>query len=126
MGKLTVAKVRSAKPGRNAAGQPIKAALQDGDGLFLIVTPSGAKSWMLRVQVDGKRRDIGLGAVDTESAGMGAFAAGDDRLSELPLMLRKNLSLAEAREKAAALRKLAKAGSDPKVERDRLRVKVPT
>ena len=126
MGKLTVAKVRSAKPGRNAAGQPIKAALQDGDGLFLIVTPGGAKSWMLRVQVSGKRRDIGLGAVDTESAGMAAFAAGDDRLAEVPLMLRKNLSLAEAREKAAALRKLAKAGGDPKVERDRLRVKVPT
>lgn len=125
MGKLTVAKVRSAKPGRNAAGQPIKAALQDGDGLFLIVTPTGAKSWMLRVQVDGKRRDIGLGAVDIEGLGTSVFAEGDNRLSEAPLMLRKSLSLAEAREKAAALRKLAKAGSDPITERDRQRVKVP-
>ena len=103
MGKLTVSKVRSAKPAF-AGGKAVKRAYQDGDGLFLLVGPGGAKSWMLRVQVDGKRRDIGLGAVDTESAGMGAFASGDYRLSEVPLMLRKSLSLAEAREKAAALR----------------------
>jgi len=41
-------------------------------------------------------------------------------------MLRKSLSPAEAREKAAARRKLAKAGNDPKVQRDRQRVKVPS
>ena len=31
----------------------------DGNGLYLIVEPSGAKRWMLRTIVQGKRRDIG-------------------------------------------------------------------
>lgn len=126
MGKLSVAKIRAAKPGHGSSGKPVKRAYQDGDGLFLLVTPGGAKSWMLRVQVDGKRRDIGLGAVDVDRLGSDAFGKGDNRHSDVPLMLRRHLSLAEAREKAAALRKLAKSGSDPKVERDRLRVKVPS
>ncbi|MDE2623757.1 MAG: tyrosine-type recombinase/integrase [Betaproteobacteria bacterium] len=132
MGKLTAIKVRNAKPGTGANGQPVKATYQDGDGLFLLCAPTGAKSWILRVQAgrkpDGKpnRRDIGLGAVDVDGAGRNAFADGDNRLDETPLMLRKSLTLAEAREKAAALRKLAKAGLDPVVERDRLRVQVPT
>lgn len=126
MGKLTAAKVRNAKPGFGPSGKPVKRAYQDGDGLFLLVSPGGAKSWMLRVQADGKRRDIGLGAADIDNLGRTAFGKDDSRHSDLPLMLRKSLSLAEAREKGAALRKLAKAGKDPKVERDRQRVKVPT
>ncbi len=126
MGKLTTVKVRNAKPGFGLSGKPTKRAYQDGDGLFLLVAPSGAKSWILRIQVEGKRRDIGLGAVDVDGLGSGAFGKDDTRHSEIPLMMRKILSLAQAREKAAALRTLAKAGNDPKVERDRLRVKVPS
>lgn len=34
----------------------------DGDGLFLKVSRSGGASWLLRVQHEGKRRDIGLGS----------------------------------------------------------------
>lgn len=60
----------------------------DGKGLYLLVKPSGARSWVLRVQYKGKRRDYGLGSVDV-------------------------LSLQEAREKAAEGRKLAKAGVPP-------------
>lgn len=33
----------------------------DGDGLYLKVSPSGEKSWVLRLQVNGTRHDIGLG-----------------------------------------------------------------
>lgn len=126
MGKLTVAKVRNAKPGFGSSGKPVKRAYQDGDGLFLLVSPGGAKSWMLRVQVDGKRRDIGLGALDIDGLGSAAFGKDDARHEDIPLMQRKSLSLADAREKAAALRKLAKAGNDPKVERDRQQMKVPS
>ncbi len=50
MGKLTALAVKNAKEGRHA----------DGDGLYLLVKPSGARSWLLRVQQEGKRRDIGL------------------------------------------------------------------
>lgn len=75
MGKLTVVAVKAAleNPG----------TYQDGDGLFLKVGKSGAASWLLRVQLDGKRRDIGIGSA-------------------------KLLTLAEAREKADQLRKAVK------------------
>ena len=109
MGKMTVAGVRGAKPGRHA----------DGDGLYLLVKPSGARSWLLRVQVDGHRRDIGLGSVDlTPRSG--------EPLIDIPLLLRKRLSLSEAREKSAALRKAAGSGLDPIAERDRDRRGNPT
>ncbi|RVU04122.1 site-specific integrase [Novosphingobium umbonatum] len=132
MGKLTVTEVRNAKPIIGIDGQPRKRVLVDGMGLMLVVAPSGARNWVLRVQegktASGKprRRDIGLGSADTEGAGRRAFPQNDSRLTELPLMLRKVLTLAEAREKAAALRKLAKAGADPVLERDRERKAIPT
>jgi integrase len=125
MGKLTAIKVKNAKPGRGADGKPTNARLSDGSGLSLLVKPNGAKSWVLRVQVNGKSRDVGLGAVDVEGIRAGAFG-DDDPLADLPLMQRTMLTLAEAREKAAALRKLAKAGADPVTERDRERKVMPT
>lgn len=125
MGKLTSIKVRTAKPGINADGNPTKAVFQDGDGLFLLVKPSGARFWMLRFQANSKRRDIGLGAVDADGTGRAAF--GDHNpFAAIPLMLRKSLTLGEAREKAAALRKLAKAGANPVAERDKERRVIPT
>lgn len=60
----------------------------DGDGLYLNVTPSGAKSWILRTVVHGRRRDLGLGSASL-------------------------VGLAEAREKARTLRKIAREGGDP-------------
>ncbi len=60
----------------------------DGAGLYLVVDPSGASRWMLRVQINGRRRDVGLGG--TSSVG-----------------------LAEARDKAHEIRRLAKLGQDP-------------
>lgn len=124
MGKLTVTKVRNAKPNRDANGRAMWTRFADGEGLYLLIKPSGARSWVLRVQADGKRRDIGLGAVDFGQPGeaFGAF----DPLASVPLMHRKSLSLAEARDKAAALRKLAKAGADPITERDKVRRAIPT
>ena len=39
----------------------------DGNGLYLIVDPSGAKRWVLRTVVRGRRRDMGLGSLKTVS-----------------------------------------------------------
>ena len=50
-GKLTKRGVETAKPGRHG----------DGSGLYLVVDPSGARRWVLRVTVKRKRRDLGLG-----------------------------------------------------------------
>ena len=112
MNKLTTLKVKSAKPGRHG----------DGDGLHLLVKPTGGRSWLLRIQQNGKRRDIGLGSVDLSNRTPEQRRASDD----IPLLSRRLLTLQEARDKAAELRKFALAGRDPIIERDRERRKVPT
>ena len=84
MSGLTALKVKNAKPGRHG----------DGAGLYLLVSPSRAKSWVLRVQVKGRRRDIGLGALS-------------------------DVSLAQARDKARELRAVARTGGDPIAVRDK-------
>ena len=37
----------------------------DGGCLYLVVQPSGSRSWIVRTTVRGKRRDLGLGGADT-------------------------------------------------------------
>jgi integrase len=73
----------------------------DGNGLYLIVDLSGAKRWVLRTVVHGKRRDIGLGGL-------------------------RLVSLAEARLKALEFRKLARDGGDPIEARRQAKTTVPT
>lgn len=82
MGKLTVTAIKAIKAGAGTTRHP------DGDGLYLVVKVGGSKTWLLRVQAAGRRRDIGLGT----------FPA---------------VSLAEAREKAMQTRKQLLAGEDP-------------
>jgi hypothetical protein len=90
--KLSTVKInRLVVPGRYA----------DGNGLYLIVDPSGAKRWMLRTVVQGKRCDIGLGGVSL-------------------------VSLAEARAQAQAMRKRAREGANPILERHRAKQVIPT
>ncbi|MEI9852825.1 MAG: integrase arm-type DNA-binding domain-containing protein [Sphingomonas sp.] len=92
MGKLTALKIRSlAEPGRYA----------DGDGLFLDVTGKASGRWILRVQSNGRRREIGLGSL-------------------------KNVSLADARDAAFVTRKKIAQGIDPVAERKQERQAIPT
>jgi integrase len=89
---LTAVQVRQLKqPGRYA----------DGNGLYLVVDPTGAKRWLLRLVVQGRRRDIGLGG-----AGL--------------------VTLAEARERALTYRRTAREGGDPLAEHRKTQVLVPT
>jgi len=112
MARLTALKVRNAKPGRHG----------DGDGLYLLVKPTGARSWLLRIQREGKRQDIGLGSVELSARSPEDRRASDD----IPLLSRRHLTLLEAREKANELRKFSMAGRNPILERDRERRIVPT
>src|SRR4051812_7832537 len=84
--KLTDRAVKTASPGRH------------GDdavrGLMLVVQPSGSRSWLLRYQLNGRRRDMGLGPYP-------------------------EITLARAREKALEARRLVKEGRDPLAERGR-------
>jgi integrase len=61
-------------------------------GLLLRVDPNGAKSWVLRTTVRGRRRDFGLGSA-------------------------RDVSLSDAREQAAVMRREARAGRDPAEQR---------
>ncbi len=101
MRQLTVRFVEYAKPGTYC----------DGNGHYLVVGDTGWRSWMLRVQVRRLRREIGPGAVQLRNF------AGDRIGNELPVEEKKQLTLAEAREMAAWLRNVAKAGRDPIEER---------
>ncbi|HTR16988.1 MAG TPA: Arm DNA-binding domain-containing protein, partial [Acetobacteraceae bacterium] len=69
----------------------------DGDGLMLFVRSPEAKFWLLRYSHGGKRREAGLG-----------------RAGEGP----NDVTLAEARQKAAEMRRLLKAGIDPLEHRE--------
>lgn len=112
MGKLTALKVKTAGPRRHL----------DGNGLCLIVRATGSRQWMLRIQADGKRRDLGLGPADTLTRTNGGAEAAE----RIPLLERSSLTLAEAREKADAYRRMVRAGLDPATERKKAVVVVPS
>ena len=71
----------------NASGR-----YSDGGGLHLYISKAVRKSWVLRITVDGRRRDIGLGGYPS-------------------------VSLALAREKAADYRAAIAEGRDPVAEK---------
>lgn len=75
MGKLTAILVKTALT--------IPGTYQDGDGLLLKVTGKGAASWVLRLQHDGKRKDIGLG-----SAKLITLAMARDKARELRMAIK--------------------------------------
>lgn len=91
MGSLTAVGVKNAKPGRHG----------DGEGLYLVVRPTGSRAWVLRIQAEGRRQDVGLGSANS-------------------------VSLIEAREKARALRRSAREGSEVITQRVRLDAVAPT
>ena len=72
----------------------------DGHGLYLDVQPSGSRSWVQRITIGGRRRELGLGGY--------------------PMV-----SLKDARAQAFANRQHARAGGDPLAEKRRSR-NVPT
>src|SRR5262249_42812326 len=83
-GKLTARKVQTAKPGKYS----------DGGNLYLIVSPSGSRKWVLRFTWRGRAKEMGLGSA-----------------SSFPL--------ADAREKAASARRKIAQGLNPIAERKR-------
>jgi integrase len=85
--RLTAVRVRTL----NRAGR-----YADGNGLYLFVEPSGARRWILRTVIGGRRRDLGLGSAQL-------------------------VPLAKARVEAARLRAMARDGGDPLAERRRAR-----
>ena len=71
------------KPGRHS----------DGGGLYLSISPGGARSWVFMWKVAGRRREMGLGSL-------------------------RDVPLAKARQKAAEVRQKLADGIDPLATRD--------
>ena len=72
MPKLNAVKVQAIrKPGRYG----------DGETLFLYVSRGGTKSWVQRVTIDGKRRDIGLGPYPVVSLAKARRRAFENRVA---------------------------------------------
>lgn len=90
-GGLTVRKVETVAPGKYA----------DGGGLWLVVSVTGARRWLVRVTISGRRREMSLGSYPV-------------------------VGLAEARDKAVAAQRLAHDGVDPIERRDQREQRKPT
>ena len=60
---LTVPRINKAKPGRDTAGNPVRTEIADArqTGLYLVVQPSGKKSWAVRYRVAGVSKKHTLG-----------------------------------------------------------------
>lgn len=52
---------------------------EDGEGLRLVVRPAGGKSWVLRYQLGGRRREMGLGAFPAVTLKKARLIAGGHR-----------------------------------------------
>ena len=93
---LTQLAVKAAKPKRGSAGEVRRAEYPDPGctGLYLIVQPSGVKSWALRYRFNGKSRKLTLGS------------ASD-----------RGLTLASARKAAVDARCKIEQGIDPVAEK---------
>ncbi len=91
-GKLTKKLVENLRPGRHG----------DGNGLYLVVDPSGARRWIVRVTVRGQRNakgaplrtDFGLGGADI-------------------------VTINQARDRALEYRRMAKQGLNPRFNASR-------
>jgi integrase len=83
-GKLNARKVEAAKPGKHS----------DGGNLYLIVSPTGSRKWVLRFTWRGRPKEMGLGSATS-------------------------VPLANAREKAASARRKIAQGLNPIEERKR-------
>ncbi len=96
MGDKTLATTGLRKPEKALTAKFVESAKEpgkyfDGHGLFLRVQPNGARQWVQRIVVRGKRCELGLGNPSL-------------------------VSLAEARARALANRKIAQSGWRPKGE----------
>ena len=88
--RLNPAFVRAVRPGPKAN------RYGDGNGLYLVVTPTGGtggKSWVQRIAVGGVPRELGLGSV-------------------------RDVPLKEARRRALENRRIARSGGEPSGRRD--------
>lgn len=70
MGKLTAKQIENLT---------VPKSYVDGNGLMLVVRANGSKSWILRYQIDGRRRDMGIGPYPEISLKEARLLAADQK-----------------------------------------------
>ena len=103
MGKLSAVVVKALRHDPAKGKRPVR--FGDGDGLYLAVAPGDTKSWVLRYQLHGKAREMGLG--------WAAMSEKDEKAG--------GVSLARARDLARAAHAMLAEGRDPIGERQEKR-----
>ncbi len=84
-------------------------------GLYLLVSPTGAKSWLYRYMLDGRSREMGLGSVsEVPLATRFEVVRGDDGLPAFDVSGKElQREIRGARDLAKDARRLLKQGIDP-------------
>jgi integrase len=95
---LTDTRIRNAKP----SSKPYK--LSDGGGMYLLVTPDGARYWRLDYRSAGKRRTLALGVYPTVT-----LSSARSRREDARALLDKNIDPSVAKK---ATKRAAKLASD--------------
>src|SRR6476660_7986189 len=93
---LTDTRIRNAK----LSSKPYK--LSDGGGMYLLVTPDGARYWRLDYRFDGKRRTLALGIYPSVSLSNARSRREDSRA-----LLAKEIDPGVAKKAAKRTAKLA-------------------
>ena len=127
---LTAVEVKAATATVKADGRVVANRLRDGAGLMLLCKPSGRKSWVLRMAVGGKRRDLGLGSYPAVSLAEARRLAAERRSAASAGQLPANGRLAapaavptfaEVADKVLAVKRLAwTSAKEPKIWQQRL------
>jgi len=109
---LTDAKIRAARP----TGKPYK--LADGEGLYLLVKPTGARLWRFKYRFGGKEKLAAFGSYQPGSSDHVSLSEARDRLTEAKGQLRDGIDPSAAKRAEKAARIDREAGSFEVVARE--------
>lgn len=109
---LTDAKIKAAKP----AEKPYK--LVDGEGLYLLIKPSGARLWRFKYRYGGKEKLRAFGGYQPGSSNHVPLAEARDRLTDAKQLLRSGIDPSAARKAEKAARVDRETGSFEVVARE--------
>jgi Arm domain-containing DNA-binding protein len=104
---LTDRRVRNARPTTSAY------KLGDGGGMYLLITPDGARYWRLDYRFAGKRRTLALGVYPTVT-----LASARERREEARVLLAKYVDPSAAKKATRGAAKIASGNTFEAIARE--------
>lgn len=109
---LTDAKIKAAKP----TEKPYK--LSDGEGLYLLIKPNGARLWRFKYRYAGKEKVAAFGSYKPGSSDHVPLAEARDRLTDAKKQLREGIDPSATKKAEKVARADREAGSFEVVARE--------